>query len=378
MRKILFVISIALVTMVSCKNNNGSFHIEANAQGVSDGTFVYLKQKDTLNKIITLDTAVVSNGKFIMDMNPTYPQMGFILVDSVQGGLPIIVEKSGNLKIEFRKDSLYQSKFGGTPYNDDFFKIFTRSNAADDSIRNLSNTANILNQKHDTLGLQKLQEKLSSIRKNVNDFNIDFIKNNPNSFASAMIIDRRLVPGPSGNSEDQKMMIDMFNGLTDEVKSTPTGKKIQESIAEIKRTGVGSIAPNVNGITPTGETLSLNDVKQKVTMIDFWASWCQPCRKENPNLVKLYNAYKKDGFTIYSISTDRDEKAWKRAIDVDQLTFPLVRSEEAAKTYKIRFMPTSLLLDSKGAIIEKNKYGKDLEALIAENLGVENKNIISE
>lgn len=131
-------------------------------------------------------------------------------------------------------------------------------------------------------------------------------------------------------------------------------------------TSVGSMAPELAFPNPEGDILKLSDLRGKYVLIDFWASWCGPCRRENPHVVSLYNKYKDKGFDIYSVSLDRDKNGWLKAIEADKLTWPnhvsdlKYWSSEAAKIYGVNSIPATFLLDQEGRIIGKNLRGNEL------------------
>jgi len=145
----------------------------------------------------------------------------------------------------------------------------------------------------------------------------------------------------------------------------PQVKPFLENLKRLKGVTIGSEAPEIALPTPAGPIMRLSDLRGKYVLIDFWASWCGPCRRENPNVIKTYAAYKDKGFEIFGVSLDQDKAAWTNAIAKDQLTWPHVSDLQywnsvAAQAYQVSSIPMTFLLDPQGKIIAKGLRGDSL------------------
>ena len=161
----------------------------------------------------------------------------------------------------------------------------------------------------------------------------------------------------------------MYDRLSEEMKSSPYGQVITQRYRDAKITAVGEIAPDFTLLTPEGDSLSLYSVKAKVKVLDFWASWCGPCRAENPNVVALYQKYKDKGLEILSVSLDSKREPWVKAIREDGLTWKHVSDLQgwkcsAAQRYKISAVPSIFVLDSDNRIVGSFLRGKQLEQML--------------
>lgn len=193
----------------------------------------------------------------------------------------------------------------------------------------------------------------------------DYIRNNPTSPIILYLLESYIDGG------DVVSIKPIFESLPDEMKNTMVGQKIEQKITVAQALAVGGVAPNFSQQDSTGKTITLSEFRGKYLLIDFWASWCGPCRKENPNLVKAYEKYKSKNFEILGISlddaNDNGREKWLKAIKKDGLTWPQVSDlkawdNEVAKKYGVSALPQNYLLDPTGKVIAVNLRGKELEA----------------
>lgn len=177
------------------------------------------------------------------------------------------------------------------------------------------------------------------------------------------------------NLIDKDKHIDLFISSADKFKREwPTysyTKELNNQVEKLKVTAVGQIAPEISLANPNGQIVKLSSLRGKYVLIDFWAKWCGPCRRENPNVVKAYKRFKEKGFEVFGVSLDRNKEDWVKAIAEDGLTWTHVSDlkyfeSQAAKDYNINAIPFSILLDKSGKIIAKNLRGAALEKKLEE------------
>lgn len=193
-----------------------------------------------------------------------------------------------------------------------------------------------------------------------------------------------LIAALNGVEEQQELelKVQILEALTGIYKNTATGNNIASQYQKLKaqweatkKTAIGAEAPEIAQEDPQGEVRKLSGLKGKVVLLDFWASWCGPCRRENPNVVKLYNKYKDKGFTVYSVSLDNKKDRWVGAIAKDGLVWPNHVSDlggwrnKAAKLYNVSSIPTTFLIGEDGKIIGKNLRGFALEERLKQIYG---------
>lgn len=172
--------------------------------------------------------------------------------------------------------------------------------------------------------------------------------------------------------------IPFFDSLTTAFENThqnlAIAEKLREKITRLQQTSVGGIAPEINMNTAEGEPVALSSINKKYTLVDFWASWCGPCRSESKSLNIIYEKYNKKGFEIFGVSLDSNREKWLKAIEKDHRVWPNVSSLKSFKTkaaydYAVTALPDNYLIDIDRKIIAKNIHGKELETLLNELLG---------
>ena len=209
---------------------------------------------------------------------------------------------------------------------------------------------------------EMILERSKAIRQR-QDIRLNFIKSNPSSsFAIKALRDY------AGITIKPEIIEPVFNGLDSSVRFSTEGLQFAERVRIAKYTSIGSEAPDFEMDDVDGTPLKLSDFRGKYVLLDFWASWCLPCRAEHPHMREVYKNYQDKGFEIFAVSLDQEGKkdAWLNAIEKDQITWPQVSdlkffNSKAALLYGIRAIPQNFLLDKEGRIIAKNLRGQALE-----------------
>ena len=372
MKKIKFIaacyiaISFAISSCTSLEPN--TFVINGTTDHV-DGSSVYRIKSGPNGQPVTIDSTTIVNGSFELKGAIDQIDINFIFLEEVNGNIPVILEE-GSIEMEIFKDSLASSITAGTPSNNNLTQYRESTQGFAKDMRTLVQEINEANTLGDNILAEDLTAKYKAVETNLNAYEKDFMSSNPQSYVATLILER-LVTTKAMRSSEAKLI---FNAFDPKIKSSVSGKKVEAIInVPTNPTAIGEVAPVFEGPNPTGELVSLASLKGKVTIIDFWASWCRPCRIENPNLVRLYNRMHDKGLEIVGVSLDKNQSSWARAIEDDGLSWNHVSNlkywqDPIALLYGVRSIPAAFVLNKDGVIVAKNLRGAQLDAKIEELL----------
>ena len=358
MRKLLLSIVAASMTLAACNAQSG-YKVTGTVEGMPDGKAIIATVNGS--SLDTLAKADVKNGSFEFTGNVSEPTGAYIMVIGQRGAIPFMLENA-NITVNAGQAGLTVTGSEGQKIYDQFMAINTTTQQEAMKLQQEYQAAN-----GDQAKMQAVQEAYAKLMTDAQAKETELIKANPDSYVSTFVI----VSG-MGQMEYEQLK-ERYNLLGEKAKASAQGKAIAAQIAKLESTAIGQIAPNFTITTPEGESISLYDIKGKVKLIDFWASWCGPCRGENPHVVEIYKEYHPKGLEIFGVSLDNNKEAWVKAIADDGLVWKhgsdLKGWQSApAQLYSVSGIPHTILLDENNKIIAKNLRGDELKQKIAELL----------
>ena len=359
------------------------FAVNAQKKTIINGTVkpsennskIYIQEINSGSQIYK-DSATITNGKFQFKLDTKELDIAILKLEKSDKtvGVPFILEE-GKTEILFDKDSVQKSKISGTYNNTKFQEFNSKSQVIIGKLKQFEKNNNekmqTAQQARDTVVINQLMKEYRTIEKDFFAFRKDFIQNNPKAFITLFLMENT-IGDPTFNIEEIK---NQYDKIDKSLVGNKHAKNIKKAIDNHYATSIGHPAPEFSGPSPEGKTISLKESLGKITIIDFWASWCKPCRMENPNVVALYNELHAKGLNIISISLDKDGEKWKQAIETDGLTWTHISNlkyweDPIAKLYNVKAIPVMYILDEKGNIVAKDLRGEALKAKIKELLGV--------
>jgi peroxiredoxin len=361
MKKYLLSLLALALCLSACNQKGNNFKVNVSLKNGNDRT-VYL-QKFVDNAPVIIDSAIIANETAVLTASTDNPQVLYALkVKGMRGSMPFFADnKEVAIVGDINNPKDVEIMASETQKELDAYN--KQLNEYDVQIRDLYAVMQQAFSDNDSIKMDSLNKVGTALMEQQDNFRDDYIKAHPDSFVTHYILEQVKQDYPLDQLKE------MMAGFT--TKSIYS-EKLNDYIAKQERLEVGQPFIDFTLQTIDGENVTLSDriSKNKVTMIDFWASWCGPCRKENPVVKAAYEQFHELGFDVVGISVDQDEAAWLKAVEEDQLPWKQVRDSEnnASELYMIYYIPSNFLFDQNGTMIAKGLRGDDLAAKLTEIL----------
>jgi len=365
MKKVIYLVVIS-VLFSSC-SSKPHYTVIGKIDG-SDSITFYLQKREA-GKIVSIDSAVSRKGSFTMKGGAVdYPQLIQFVAGNTRKRTSFYLENS-EITVKGSLDSLFKADVTGSKTQDESRALVTSIKPLSDKYSSLVIKYQASSQAGDAANVAFFEKQLDSIQTEMINHQKNFVKSNPKSYVTPSIVVNLSYEMEADEIES------MVNGLDTSIAALPPIKSLKERVAVMKAVSVGQKAPDFTLSDVNGNPVALSSkIGSKLLLIDFWAGWCNPCRMENPNVVKVYNEFHKKGFDVFGVSLDQKKELWVKAIADDKLSWTEVSdlqywNSAAAKLYAVNSIPANFLLDETGKIIGKNLRGEVLYNKVNEILG---------
>lgn len=364
MKKLLFLM--LGFALFACTQEKG-FKIEVNLEG-AEGQIVL--EERVGRDFVGIDTADVVDGIAVLEGETAYPRAYFVSVLDERAKAMVFVENTA-MTITGKVDSINMVKVTGSVTHDQYASLSEALTPLQDAYMVPYRASREAQAAGDTAKASELMKQTEELyeasAEKMEEIQVSFLKENPGSYYAPAIL----------NNVQRGLEIEeldaLVGGLDAKLDSVPSLVSLKERIAVLKTVAVGQIAPDFTQNAPDGTPIKFSEIysANELTLLDFWAAWCGPCRGENPNVVAVYNEYKDAGFTVFGVSFDNKREDWLKAIEDDGLVWKQVSmikgwDNEARALYAVNGIPHSLLVDKTGKIIAKDKRGEELGKAVAE------------
>ncbi|HYQ55741.1 MAG TPA: TlpA disulfide reductase family protein [Draconibacterium sp.] len=358
MRKLL--IALLSVVLFACSQQKG-YKISVQIDGAEGEVTL---GKAVGGQLVGVDTAVFVNGVAVLEGEVEYPEMLYMSLNGGSARKSIFVENT-EMSVTGKIDSIDAIIVSGSTTHNEYKSLNDEMSKIAEEYMAVYQEARKASVNGDTAQVNILMNQVEEIYGSIFKLQEDFIREHPASYVTPSLL-AQIEPEMDGEK-----LAELVSSLDPKLEQLPVIIEIKNRIEKMKILAVGKIAPDFTQNDTEGNPVKFSDIysKNELTLIDFWAAWCGPCRAENPNVVSTYQKYKDQGFGVLGVSLDQDKAAWLKAIEDDGLTWNHVSdlaywNNAAAELYAVRSIPASFLVDKNGKIVAKNKRGEELQKTV--------------
>ena len=349
--------------LCACGSHDG-YQLSGTIEGITDAT-IYLQQRID-KEYISVDSVSGTEGYFEFSGSVEIPDVYYLSVKGKQAKSMFFLENS-EISLSVHADSLFNPEVKGSAVHDEFTEYNGQIEAIFKKTESLYPAYREASQAGDQDKMSGLAEQIETIYEEAEVFQAEFLDKNTSSYIAPYVVQSLHYGKEADEIEELLAKLDPILHASSLVGTMTRRVEVLKSVA------IGKMAPDFTQHDPDGNPIQLSSLRGNYLLIDFWASWCGPCRRENPNIVSAWEKFHDKGFDILGVSLDNSRERWLKAIEDDKLTWTHVSdlkywSNEAAALYGISSIPGSLLLDPQGIIIRKNLRGEDLHSALDELL----------
>ncbi|MFN8288117.1 MAG: TlpA disulfide reductase family protein [Chitinophagales bacterium] len=361
MKQFAAVIAFIIISFYSSSSLAQQFTIKGNIKG-SDGMWIYLNYPSAEGSDRT-DSALIKKGRFTFAGTIKEPTTAFVYMNHFDFSLPFFID-GGKIKISGSLKNRHNIQASGTELTNQYQQF--RNEEAPiikrrDWYMGLMTSRELAD---DSAARMWLVDSFYSTYNTLRALVVDFVTEHPNSAVSPYLLYEKF-----NNEDNIDKGLSLLKTLSPPLQQSYHALQLKQSAKSISK--AGTTAPVFTLPDTAGKQVNLSDFKGKIVLLDFWASWCAPCRHENPNIVAQYKKYNAKGFTVVSVSLDNNRNSWLKAIAADGLQWTQLSDlqgtySEVAELYGVNALPANWLIDSNGNILGKNLFGKDLQEKLEE------------
>jgi len=361
--KYCFYLIFISIWIAGCGTPQDGYNIKVNIEGLNERSAKLQRRIDS--EFITIDSSQIRNGSFTFKGKIDNPEMCYVYISDTLPYIRFFIENS-RINIEAHVDSLRNPKIEGSKSQQLIEAYNELIKPYEDQLQEAYQDYRKAYMNRDTARIGKMEAQFDYISDKQKITSLKFVKENSNSEVGPY-----LVWGTLAYDLEVSELEAISREFSGELVESIYVRQINDYIRTLKNVAIGQNFSEIALPDTAGNIQKLSDLKGKLILIDFWASWCGPCRRENPKLVALYNEYKDKNFEIFGVSLDENKDKWEKAIDEDQLIWYHVSdlkgwNSEAGKIYGVRAIPHTVLLNEDGQIIAKNLRGDELRKKIKE------------
>ena len=353
--------------LASCSFEKDTFTINGSITGIDSGMIFLQKYDNDLSDWIRLDSAALDKGNFTFNGKVTMPEMWHLSMPGNQVFLPVFVEP-GDLNVRIIADSMDLSEVTGSVAHDLYLSYLKQIDSLDKIQTALYKEYKSAKENEDEAGMKKADSLSTVLDNEIKKQLLAFVKKNNTSVASPYIIMKNSWQFELPELEEVVVVFDTS------MNNSVYMQLLKKRVEILRSVAIGQAAPDFTMNDSTGAPVTLSQLNGKYLLVDFWASWCSPCRVENPNVVRAWKAFHSKGFDIMGVSFDKNRDKWVEAIQHDNLAWTHVSDlkgwgNAAGKLYGINSIPSNVLLNPDQKIIARNLRGEDLMKKLEEIFG---------